>query len=126
MNLLNLINSSLEVVYCSTPLSNHCIICLLDSSRDFTWGYGMNFVSYSHLILLISGQTLSVTVAPKKFWKLNGLLFHSFIHQSTSLDRRRLYLNFKILHQKISHQIFIYIHKVLYKIYLQTFYTDEL
>ena len=69
MNLLSLINSSLEVVCCSTPLSNHCIIGLLDSSRDFTWGYGMNFVSYPHLILLISGQTFEVTVAHEKFWE---------------------------------------------------------
>jgi len=34
----------------------------------------MDFVTYPHLILLISGQTLSVTVALKIFWKLNGLL----------------------------------------------------
>ena len=71
MNLLSLINSSLEVVYCSTPFSNHCIIGLLDSSRDFTRGYGMNFVSYPHLILLISGQTFEVTVARENFWDLN-------------------------------------------------------
>jgi len=34
----------------------------------------MSFVSYLHLILLISSQTLLVTVALKNFWKLNGLL----------------------------------------------------
>ena len=34
----------------------------------------MGFVSYSHLIFLISSQTLSVTVAPNFFWKLNGLI----------------------------------------------------
>ena len=31
----------------------------------------MYFVSYSHLIILTSGQTLLVTVALKKFWGLN-------------------------------------------------------
>ena len=33
----------------------------------------MGFVSYSHLILQISDQTLQVNVARKIFWKLNGL-----------------------------------------------------
>ena len=40
-------------------------------SRDFARGCGMGFVSYPHLILLISGQTFEVTVAHKKFWELN-------------------------------------------------------
>ena len=33
----------------------------------------MSFVSYPHLILQISGQTLQVTVASKNFWELNEL-----------------------------------------------------
>ena len=39
---------------------------LKDSSHNYTRGYEMSFISYPHLILLISGQTLSVTVALKK------------------------------------------------------------
>ena len=34
----------------------------------------MSFISYPHLILLISGQTFKVTVACEKFWELNGAL----------------------------------------------------
>ena len=34
----------------------------------------MDFVSYPHLILLISGQTFEVTVAHENFWELNGPL----------------------------------------------------
>ena len=75
MNLLRLINPSLEVGYCSTILSNHGPIRIKRFVSQFSpEDCGMGFVSYSHLILLlISGQTLSVTVAPKKFCKLNGL-----------------------------------------------------
>ena len=40
---------------------------LKDSSRNFTWGYGMDFVRYPHLILLISGRTFKFTVALKTF-----------------------------------------------------------
>ena len=32
----------------------------------------MCFISYPHLILLISGQTFEVTVAYENFWELNG------------------------------------------------------
>ena len=32
----------------------------------------MGFVSYPHLILLISDQIFEVTVSHKKFWELNG------------------------------------------------------
>ena len=34
----------------------------------------MRFISYPHLILLISGQTFKVTVPCEKFWELNGAL----------------------------------------------------
>ena len=34
----------------------------------------MGFVSYPHLILLISGQMFEVTVAHEIFWELNGPL----------------------------------------------------
>jgi len=63
VNLLSLINSSLKIIICSTILSNYCIIRFIDSSRDFTRGHGMSFVSYPYLILLISGQTFEITVA---------------------------------------------------------------
>jgi len=63
VNLLSLINPSLEIIICSTILSNYCIIRFIDSSRDFTRGHGMSFVNYPHLILLISGQTFEITVA---------------------------------------------------------------
>ena len=33
----------------------------------------MSFVSYSHLILLISDQMFKVTIAHEKIWELNGL-----------------------------------------------------
>ena len=32
----------------------------------------MSFVSYPHLIFLISGQMFEVTVAHEIFWELNG------------------------------------------------------
>jgi len=34
----------------------------------------MGFVSYPHLILQISDQTLQVIVARENFWELNGLI----------------------------------------------------
>ena len=34
----------------------------------------MSFVSYPHLILLISGQTFECTVACEKIWELNGAI----------------------------------------------------
>ena len=40
----------------------------------------MDFVSYPRLILQISGQTLQVTVAPEKFWELNGLEIYGREH----------------------------------------------
>ena len=71
MNPLSIINLSLEVVYCSTTLSNDDSIRLKkDSSRNYTRGYGIGFVSYSHLVLLISGQMFEVTVA-LEFFDLN-------------------------------------------------------
>ena len=35
----------------------------------------MSFVSYPHLIPLISGQTFEFTIAGEKVWELNGALF---------------------------------------------------
>ena len=67
INLLSLINLSLEVAYCSTILSNHSPIRLKNSSHNYTRGYGMSFISYSHLILLISGQTFEITAGPNFF-----------------------------------------------------------
>ena len=40
---------------------------LKDSSHNYTQGYGMSFISYPHLILLISGQTFEITAGPKFF-----------------------------------------------------------
>ena len=34
----------------------------------------MSFISYSHFILIISGQTFEVTVVHEKFWELNRTL----------------------------------------------------
>ena len=34
----------------------------------------MSFISYSYLILLISGQTFEITLAYEKFWELNGVM----------------------------------------------------
>ena len=44
---------------------------LKDSSRNYTPGYGIGFVSYLHLTLLISDQMFKVTVAHKIFWDRN-------------------------------------------------------
>ena len=44
---------------------------LKDSSHNYTRGYEMSFISYPHLILLISGQTFKVTAAQEKLWELN-------------------------------------------------------
>ena len=71
-NLMNLINSSLEIVYCSTTLSNHGLIRLKRFVSKLHRGYGMGFVSYSHLILLISGQIFEITVVLKLFWNFGG------------------------------------------------------
>jgi len=54
-NQLSLINLLLKVVYCI----QHCLIIvqlgLKDLSRSYTRGCGMSFISYSHLIFVISG-----------------------------------------------------------------------
>ena len=41
---------------------------LKDSSHNYTRGYGMSFISYPHLILLISGQTFKITAGPIFFF----------------------------------------------------------
>jgi len=75
-NLLSLINPSLDVIYCSTILSNHCIIRFIRFvSRFCPRCYGMSFVSYPHLILLISGQMFEVTITREKFWELNRTIW---------------------------------------------------
>jgi len=61
------INMSLEVVYCSTTLSNYGPIRFKIFVSQFSWGCEMSFVSYPTLILLISGQTFGVIVALKKY-----------------------------------------------------------
>ena len=40
-------------------------LTLKDLSHNYTRGYGMDFVSYPHLILLISGQIFEIIVALK-------------------------------------------------------------
>jgi hypothetical protein len=50
-NLLNLIKSSLEDVYCSTTLSSHGLLDSIDSSCE------MNVIINLHLIFLISMET---------------------------------------------------------------------
>ena len=61
-------------------VARYCLIIAylgsLDSSRDFAGGCGMDFVSYPHLIFLISSQTFEITVAHENFWELNGLSSH--------------------------------------------------
>ena len=49
----------------------------------------MSFVSYPHLILLISGQTFEVTVAQKKFWKLK--LDRKWAHMILYIDGNNFY-----------------------------------
>ena len=67
MNLLSLINPSLEIVYYSTTLSNRYIIRFIRFVSQFSpRDYEMYFISYPHLILLISDQTFEVTVAHEK------------------------------------------------------------
>ena len=66
-NLLSLINPSLEVVYCSIILSNHSPIRLERFISQLHSGYGMRFISYPYLILLISGQTFEITAGPNFF-----------------------------------------------------------
>jgi hypothetical protein len=63
MNPLSLINPSLEIVYCSTMLSNHDIIRLVRfvSKIKIARGRGMRFVINLHLILRISGKKINVT-----------------------------------------------------------------
>ena len=60
----------------SITVAQHCLIIallgLLDSYRDFIRGYGMDFVGYSYLVLLISRQMLQNTVVLEKIWELNG------------------------------------------------------
>ena len=51
-------------------VAQYCLIiawlCSLDSSRDFIQGYEMGFISYPRLMLLISDQTLEISVAYDK------------------------------------------------------------
>jgi hypothetical protein len=54
MNLLSLINISLEIIYCNMTLSNHGIIRIVIFVSKLSWGYEMDFVINPHLILLIS------------------------------------------------------------------------
>jgi hypothetical protein len=51
MNLLNLINSSLAYVYCSTTLSNHELIRLMDSSRELVSIYAISFIVSLYLVV---------------------------------------------------------------------------
>jgi hypothetical protein len=61
-NLLNLINPSLETVYCSTTLSNHDIISLVRFVFKIRVGVvEWVFVINLHLILQISGKKIDVT-----------------------------------------------------------------
>ena len=70
-----LINPSLEIIYYSTPLSNHGLIRLkrfVSKLHPGAGGYGMGFVSYPHLRLLISGQMFEITVVLEIFWNFKG------------------------------------------------------
>jgi hypothetical protein len=61
-NLLNLINPSLETVYCSTTLSNHDIISLVRFVFKIRVGVvEWVFVINLHLILQISAKKIDVT-----------------------------------------------------------------
>ena len=74
MNLLSLVNLSLEVVYYSTTLSNHCIIRFIRFISRFHPGViEWIFVSYPYLILLIIGQMFEVTVAQEILRTKQGL-----------------------------------------------------
>ena len=55
---------------------------LKDSSHNYTRGYGMSFISYPHLILLISGQTFEITAGPNFFWNLNIALGWKLQHSN--------------------------------------------
>jgi len=59
---MSLLNLQLEIIYCSTTLSNHGLIGLKDCLEITPGGYGMSFVSYPHLRPLINGQTFEITV----------------------------------------------------------------
>ena len=48
------INLSLEIVYCSTTLSNNDLIRFKKFVSELYLNYGMNFISYPPLILLIN------------------------------------------------------------------------
>ena len=48
------INLSLEIVYCSTTLSNNDLIRFKKFVSELYLNYGMNFISYPSLILLIN------------------------------------------------------------------------
>ena len=48
------INLSLEIVYCSTTLSNNDLIRFKKIVSELYLNYGMNFISYPPLILLIN------------------------------------------------------------------------
>ena len=55
---------------------------LKDSSHNYTRGYGMSFISYPHLILLISRQTFKITAGPNFFWNLNIALGWKLQHSN--------------------------------------------
>ena len=49
---------------------------LKDLSHNYTRGYGMSFVIYPHLMLLINDQTFEATIGLQNFWDLNKSLGH--------------------------------------------------
>jgi hypothetical protein len=62
MNLLNLTNSSLTYIYCSTTLLNHRLIRFSGFVSELVSIYAIGFIISLYLILIIGIQTSDVTV----------------------------------------------------------------
>ena len=68
MNLTNLINSSLEIIYDNTMLSNHDLIRFKKIRLEIIPGDLWNEFCQLSIQLLISGQTFKITVAMEFFF----------------------------------------------------------
>ena len=105
MNLLSLINPSLEAIYCSTTLSNHDSIRLKKIVQQLHLAIVKRVLSVIHLVLLSRGQIVEVTVALKFFWSLNKACVSA---GSGSTSLRKILTMF--------HKIF-YLHFLIFNIY---------
>ena len=60
----------------------------------------MRFISYPHLILLISSQTLEITMEPKKFWDVNKTLYQFRPQRCTDIITQNISKRLLVLYDR--------------------------